>query len=76
MIVKFPLEIKPDQKRNSDMLNFIDFAPTVLSIAGLEIPKIFQGLAFLGSKKNPKIKENIYLRLVIDLTSIQTKLEQ
>jgi arylsulfatase A-like enzyme len=60
MIVKFPLEIKPDQKRNSDMLNFIDFAPTVLSIAGLEIPKIFQGLAFLGSKKSKNKREYLF----------------
>jgi arylsulfatase A-like enzyme len=60
MIVKFPLDIKPDQKRNSDMLNFIDFAPTVLSIAGLEIPKIFQGLAFLGSKKSKNKRQYLF----------------
>ena len=34
LIVKFPQTIKPDKKRNSDLLNFIDFAPTVISIAG------------------------------------------
>ncbi len=33
------------------MLNFVDFAPTILSIAGLQIPEIYQGKAFLGLKK-------------------------
>ena len=45
------------EKRNYDFLNFIDFAPTILSIVGLEIPKVYQGIAFLGSKKS-KNKRN------------------
>ena len=53
LLIKFPSLIKPEEKRNSDMLNFIDFAPTILSIVGgIDIPKIYQGKAFLGSKKN------------------------
>ena len=27
-------------------------APTILSIAGIDIPEIYQGKAFLGSNKN------------------------
>ena len=34
------------------MLNFIDFAPTILSIAGINIPKVYQGIAFLGNQKS------------------------
>ncbi len=30
------------------MVSFVDFAPTVLSLAGVEIPKHLQGSAFLG----------------------------
>jgi hypothetical protein len=31
-------------------VSFVDFAPTVLSLAGVEAPKYFQGKAFLGPK--------------------------
>lgn len=41
---------------NNDLISSIDFAPSMLSIALMEIPKYFQGKAFLGpeveSKKN------------------------
>jgi arylsulfatase A-like enzyme len=43
------------------MLNFIDFAPTILSIVGgIDIPKIYQGKAFLGSKKNKNKREYLF----------------
>lgn len=32
------------------LVSFVDFAPTVLSLAGLEIPDYMQGTAFLGSR--------------------------
>jgi arylsulfatase A-like enzyme len=35
------------------LVSFIDFAPTVLSIAGLDIPGYMQGSAFLGPKQGP-----------------------
>ena len=57
LVIKFPKIIKVKEKRNYDFLNFIDFAPTILSIVGLEIPKVYQGIAFLGSKKS-KNKRN------------------
>ena len=57
LVIKFPKRIKVKEKRNYDLLNFIDFAPTILSIVGLEIPKVYQGIAFLGSKKS-KNKRN------------------
>ena len=55
LIIKFPSNVKVKEKRNRDMLNFIDFAPTILSIADIDIPEIFQGKAFLGNQKS-KIK--------------------
>jgi len=57
LVIKFPKRIKVKEKRNYDFLNFIDFAPTILSIVGLEIPKVYQGIVFLGSKKS-KNKRN------------------
>lgn len=36
---------------NSDLVAFVDFAPTVLSLAGVTIPPHFQGQAFLGAKR-------------------------
>ena len=60
LIIKFPSNIKPVEKRNIDMLNFIDFAPTVLSIAGFEIPKVYQGKPFLGSKMTKNKREYLF----------------
>lgn len=36
---------------NGDLVSFIDFAPTVLSLAGVRIPSHMEGFAFLGAKK-------------------------
>ncbi len=35
---------------NDELVAFVDFAPTMLSLAGIEIPKHIQGQAFLGAK--------------------------
>ena len=60
MIIKFPKSIKIKNKRNQDLLNFIDFAPTILSIAGIDIPEIYQGKAFLGSNKNKDNRKYLF----------------
>lgn len=44
---------------NDDLIAFIDFAPTMLSLAGVKIPSHIQGRAFLGSQK-AKPREYIY----------------
>jgi uncharacterized sulfatase len=36
---------------NEDLVAFIDFAPTMLSLAGVKIPSHIQGQAFLGKQK-------------------------
>ncbi len=33
---------------SKELVSFIDFAPTMLSIAGIEIPQYYQGRAFMG----------------------------
>tara|TARA_B100000945_G_scaffold90701_1_gene70748 strand:- start:8094 stop:9485 length:1392 start_codon:yes stop_codon:yes gene_type:complete len=60
LVIKFPKSIKVKEKRNHDMLNFVDFAPTILSIAGLQIPQIYQGKAFLGLKKVKNKREYVF----------------
>ena len=55
LIIRFPERyqdispVEPGQKTDS-LVSFVDFAPTVLSLAGLPIPGYMQGRAFLGPK--------------------------
>jgi len=39
---------------NDELTAFLDFAPTMLSLAGVKIPDYIQGQAFLGSQKAPQ----------------------
>jgi uncharacterized sulfatase len=43
-----------------DLTAFVDFAPTLLSIAGVEIPAQMQGQAFLGQARASRPREYIY----------------
>ncbi len=47
---KEPDAVKPGTV-NDDLIAFIDFAPTMLSLAGVKIPAHIQGQAFLGGQK-------------------------
>ena len=42
------------------MLSFIDFAPTILSIVKIDIPKTYQGKAFLGNSKSKNKREYLF----------------
>lgn len=52
---KIAMPDNPDAVRpgsvNDDLVAFIDFAPTMMSLAGIKIPQHIQGKAFLGSQK-------------------------
>jgi uncharacterized sulfatase len=58
LIVRWPSKLKPASV-NEELVAFIDLAPTLLNIAGVEIPKYMQGRAFLGDKLSPP-REYVY----------------
>lgn len=43
-----------------DLVSFVDFAPTVLSLAGIKPPEHLQGQAFLGEYKQSQPRQHIY----------------
>ena len=44
----------------NQLVSFVDFAPTVLSLAGVPIPKSIHGQAFLGNQKATKERSYIF----------------
>lgn len=48
LLIKAPF-LKPG--KNNELISFVDFAPTLLSLAGAKIPNSMQGQAFLGAQK-------------------------
>ena len=58
MIIRNPYDIS--SRYNDDPISFVDLAPTMLSITGIEIPDYIQGRAFMGDKKNPVPREYIF----------------
>lgn len=51
-IVRWPGQVKPGSVRD-DLVCFLDIAPTVLSLAGAEVPAHMQGRVMLGEKVQP-----------------------
>jgi len=50
LIIRWPGTIKPGSVRD-DLVNLIDLAPTLLSLAGLDVPSYIQGRILLGERK-------------------------
>ena len=59
LVIRFPGKIDAG-KRDARLISSIDFAPTVLSLAGIEPPSYMQGKAFLGKYKANKPNTYIY----------------
>lgn len=55
LIVRFP-DGRGAGSVNDNLVSFVDFAPTVLSLLNLPIPDHMQGQAFLGSQKSESRK--------------------
>jgi uncharacterized sulfatase len=49
LIVRWPGQIKPESVAQR-LVSFVDFGPTVLSLAGVKAPEHLQGKAFLGDQ--------------------------
>ena len=45
---------------NDDLINAVDFAPTILSLAGVTIPSYMQGQAFLGAQKAKSPRKYVF----------------
>lgn len=43
-----------------DLISFVDIAPTILSLAEIQIPEYMQGQAFLGKQKSIKTRKYIF----------------
>jgi len=50
LVIRWPNHVKPGTVRE-DLVAFIDFAPTVLTAAGVAPPATMQGQIFLGDKR-------------------------
>jgi N-sulfoglucosamine sulfohydrolase len=59
LVVRWPGKLQPGSV-SDELVAFLDLAPTVLSLAGLESPTHFQGQAFLGVKKAATPREYVY----------------
>ena len=55
LLVRWPGQLKTNSVRE-DLVSFVDFGPTVLSLAGAPIPRELQGQVFLGHKRAPERK--------------------
>jgi len=64
LIIRFPAKYQhlapaAAGKEVDELVSFVDFAPTVLSLAGLTIPEHMQGRAFLGDKRG-KLRQYVF----------------
>ena len=59
MIIRFPNKLQAGIV-DDQLVSFIDFAPTLLSLIGLNPPEYIQGQAFLGEYKSQKNRKYIH----------------
>ena len=59
LIIRFP-KGKDGGTVNDDLISAVDFAPTMLSLAGIPIPSYMQGQAFLGTQKANTFRKYVF----------------
>jgi arylsulfatase A-like enzyme len=64
LLVRYPEKLRPPEWKagttNDELVAFVDLAPTVLSLAGIQVPKIMQGRPFLGGQKPDEPRKHVY----------------
>jgi arylsulfatase A-like enzyme len=61
-LIKYPIKIKP-KTQNTDIITNIDFAPTLIEIAGIKTAQTMQGKSFahlLNGKKDKNWRQSMY----------------
>ena len=61
LLVRWPGRVEPGTVRG-DLVSFIDFAPTLLSLAGVTVPEHMQGRVFLGDDAAPEPEHLFFTR--------------
>lgn len=59
LIIRFP-DGREAGTVNRELISFVDFAPSVLSLLDIKIPDYMQGQAFLGNQKADKERRAVY----------------
>lgn len=59
MIIRFP-DGSGAGTTNDELISFVDFAPTMLSLTNTDVPAYMQGQAFLGDQKPQQPRKYIY----------------
>lgn len=59
LIIRLPSGYKKGSADNQ-MISGVDFAPTVLSLAGINVPRYMQGRAFFGTQATVKKREYVF----------------
>ncbi len=59
MVIRWPGKLKGGT-RTDELVSFVDMAPTMLSITGMDIPSYIQGKAFLGDHKDSIPRQYVY----------------
>ncbi|NER17812.1 sulfatase-like hydrolase/transferase [Spongiivirga citrea] len=59
MIIRFPKKMRAGTK-DEQLVSFVDFAPTLLSLIGINPPEYLQGKAFLGKYKSKNNRDYIH----------------
>ncbi|MGI9392800.1 MAG: sulfatase family protein [Parvibaculales bacterium] len=55
LLIRFP-DGRGGGTKDKNLVSFVDLAPTILSLAGIDVPKWMQGRIIIGDKKDPPRK--------------------